>query len=198
MNFKKIFLFLEYLGVFVLALVMISNLGLLDNPELRESFTPSLWISMCLMSVAILIAIPISMYRLLKNKGFDKRRLVFGVILMLIGGVVVYLVPSYFEVALGLEIGFWYKVSIFSLPAICIEGAVFTICTELQHTALSLNNREYRFLNWFFVIYIVGAVSTNFLVINRVWEVVDQVHFYRIFVFLSVLTLSVLYLRHRK
>jgi hypothetical protein len=188
---KKIFIGLRTLGVLVLVLVTISNIRTISTVETSNIIT-SVTVS---MSFAVCIGIVLSTHQLIHKNDFNVLRVIYGVIIMTLGGIVVYLLPSYFHSYFDLPINFWKKVSLFSLPAICIEGGLFTLYTELEHIRLKLLKREHRIVNIAFIIYTISAITTNFLVLNSVWPINEQLLFYRTLIAILTFVTLVLILK---
>ena len=194
MNTKKIFIGIELLGVIVLILVL---LGTTAAVQTHLHLSPSISIAVTVLLTAICCSIPLSLLRIFGHRVRPQYRVAFGITLIALGSIAVYFIPSYFHTMIGLPLYFWYKVSIFSLPAICIDGGLFTLFTELQESREGLLGREMLLLSVGFICYTVLAVTVNFVVLLMIWNVEHQILFYRILIFFTVLIFASILFRKK-
>lgn len=194
MNSKKLFIGIELLGVIVLILVLLGTTAALRT-SLELSTSNRIAVTMLL--TAICFSIPLSLLHILGYKVRSGYRIIFGITLITLGSIAVYAIPSYFHTMIRLPLYFWYKVSIFSLPAICIDGGLFTLFTELQESKEGLYPREVALLSFGFICYTVLAVTVNFVVLLMIWGVEHQIVFYRILIFFTVLIFTSILLRKK-
>ncbi len=116
---------------------------------------------------------------------------VLGVTLLLLGGMVALCMPEYFFSAYALQAPYWLRVSVYSLPAICIEGGIFTLYIAfVEKGALFRTAREKLFMAIGFLLYAITTVTANFMTINGSIAVHDHIQFARI-VTLVVLILTI-------
>jgi hypothetical protein len=194
MSIKKIFIGIELLGVIVLILVLLGTTGAIQT---HLSIPTSTSIAVTVLLTAICCSIPLSLLRIFGHNVRPQYRIVFGVTLIALGSTIVYLLPTYFYTMINLPLYFWYRVSIFSLPAICIDGGLFTLFTELQKSKKGLRPREMTLLSFGFICYTVLAVTVNFVVLLMLWGVEHQLLFYRILIFFTVLIFTSILLRKK-
>lgn len=106
---------------------------------------------------------------------------VCGIALLVMGASIPYLVPEYFHWAVNVHQWYWLRVSVYSVPAICIEGAIFTLFVVLHESGLEhRTEREKLLLTIGFVLYAILTVTANFLSINRVITVDSHILFSKI------------------
>ncbi len=160
--------FLELLGTVVLILVI---LALATTPAFFHVGDAMITAITIIMMIAITI---LAITSFVRRYGFTSYRwLTFlAIMLLIIGGGVFYGLPQFFYGALALRLPFWYRVSLYTLPAICVEGGLLTLFTVFVERGLShRSSRERMLISVLFVAYAVLTIGANFLVVNRVLSV---------------------------
>lgn len=174
---KKITLAIEVLGNVILLLVILAVL----SPSVRLLGNSFLIIVTLSLTGLILIGLISSTLRLLgvENRKFN---FIFGFLLVIAGSLVFFFIPSFFLRTILLPIDFWYKVSFYSLPAICLEGGLFTLFTTHLASNTDYSNRERKLLVACLVLYLIVGVSANFLALNGIISINHQITFSQIVV----------------
>lgn len=164
-NNPKILIFLEILGILVLALVV---LAVLNNLSIYREFPPSNTFGICAMAIGMVVLLITALIRLFRVWNYQWLGFL-GITLLVIGGYVIYSMPIFFHVAAGLPIPFWNKVIWYTLPAIMIEGGLFTLFIVFVEngTEKKVTSREKKLLSIAFFLYAIFTVTFNFLVLNN-------------------------------
>lgn len=172
-NNPKILIFLEILGILVLALVV---MAILKNLSLYREFPPSNAFGICAMVIGMVILLITSLIRLFRVWNYKWLGLL-GITLLIIGGYVIYSMPIFFHIAASLPIPFWNKVIWYTLPAIMIEGGLFTLFIVFieNGTEKKVSSREKQLLSAAFFLYAIFTVTFNFLVLNNLLIVESHV-----------------------
>lgn len=167
-NYKAI----EGIGLVILLIVLAA---IHDIPEV-------LWNNSKIHPVFLLMTAAVSVMALAsfaRMFGYMRYRVLIltGVTMLCIGGYVFYFVPDFFNIVLPVSMGFWLKVTAYSLPAICIEGGLLTLFTVFRETKLHITSGERDWLQVGFAIYAIIAMSVNFAVILGYMEIAHQIQF---------------------
>lgn len=170
-NYKAI----EGIGLAILVVVLVA---IHDIPEI-------LWNNSKLHPVFLLMTAAVSVMALASVArifGYMRYRILtlMGVTMLCIGGYVFYFVPDFFNTVLPVSMGFWLKVTAYSLPAICVEGGLLTLFTVFRETKLHITSGDRDWLQVGFPIYAIIAMSVNFAVILGFVEITHQILFSQI------------------
>jgi hypothetical protein len=169
---------IESLGIITLCLVV---LGLTQAPWEYIGAQSSV-VSLILQGLMALL-VGVSIIRsLLKVAGASVRPSgVYGTALLIIGGVMFFVFPSFFTIAYAAPWPhFWILVSYYSLPAIMIEGGLFTIFDALMRTrGAFVSPRERTASMTLIILYLICAVSANFLALTGALSIEHQIWFSR-------------------
>ncbi len=172
-NYKLI----ELIGLCIIVLVLLATRSIPDVVWNSYSFHNS--INAMIAGIAILALASIA-----RMFGYMRYNILFivGVLVLLIGGSVFYFQSSFFSTILPIPMGFWLKVSIYSLPAMCVEGGLLTLFTVFNETRGKIVMRENIMLQIFFLLYAVVTISINFFVIKGYLSTDHQILISRIIV----------------
>lgn len=184
--------FLELLGISVLVLV---TSAILVNIQVIKNFPQSKISIIFAMVVMLVFLLGTSIVRMLGKWNYDWLS-ILGVMLFVTGGCVIYFAPVYFTVAIDLPVSFWHKVVWYTLPAVMIEGGIFTMFTVLMENGThdNLFIREKRLLSVAFLGYAVFTVTFNFLVLNGIFLPEEHVFWSQIvYVIISAITVNIIY-----
>jgi hypothetical protein len=163
----RVFYYTEILGLGVLTLVLLALFAIQTANYLHVPSTE--YFAYIIMTLLVVLSIVFGLLHAIQKLGFlTPIRIYFGVILLLTGGWVFFILPEYFYILASSSLDFWYKVSIYSLPAICVEGGLFTLYTEYIERENDNSNRENTLLSIAFLLYASGAITTNFLVLTNI------------------------------
>lgn len=178
MNISKyIFLGIEVVGAIVVFFVWLALTNfVIAFPET----TPSLSLVIYGMYGFATITMILTIFR--SSKLISYRLLtVMGILLLIMGASIPYIVPEYFHWAVDIHEWYWLRVSVYSIPAICIEGAIFTLFVVLHENSLgNRTEREKILLTIAFVVYAVLTVTFNFMSINKSITVDSHILFAKI------------------
>ncbi len=106
---------------------------------------------------------------------------VCGIALLIMGASIPYIIPEYFHWAVSIHEWYWLRVSVYSVPAICIEGAIFTLFVILHENSLgNRTHREKLLLTIGFVVYAILTVALNFMSINKTITVDSHILFSKV------------------
>ncbi len=185
MNLSKtqwLFLGIEIVGVIVLILVLTALTSLGIPLELYRAEAGLF----CIMMLAVAFSILSGLVHIVNIVSWraqhyttilTEARPVLGVLLVLLGMIAFFGLPQYFyTLADVLTLTFWERVSAYSLPAICVEGGLFTLCsTLLEAQEVYLSRRERTFVLIGMLSSTTIAVAGNFLVLTGVIDIGAQV-----------------------
>jgi hypothetical protein len=213
LKIKKTLEIVEVIGIGVLVLV---SLALLDINYSSLLLTPTMQGFTRLMQILVIVSLIMSPAHLANSiksetgiksvpvwikrivRVLQKCRTIFGVIILAVGASVFFALPEYFSTLINAPLDFWILVSIYSLPAICVEGGLFTLFTEFLEHERRIKTHEYVWLSVVFLLYIGGSVTANFLVIQGVLTVENQVIFARFIVIASIIIGALVVATHSK
>lgn len=168
---------IELLGICVLALVVFA---LVCTPYFFTSQTLLMTIATLTMSIAISILATTSLIRFMGYTNYRWLALL-GSILVGIGGCIFFFLPEFFWKAVSIPFSFWYRVTFYTLPAICVEGGILTLFTVfMEQGTVHRTSREKILLSILFFLYATTMVTTNFLVIGGTISVSGHIFFSRI------------------
>lgn len=172
---NKNYKIIEGIGLVILVVVLAA---IHDIPE-------TLWNNSKLHPVFLLMTAAVSVMVLAsfaRMFGYMKYRVLtlMGVTMLGIGGYVFYFVPDFFSIVLSVPMGFWLKVTAYSLPAICVEGGLLTLFTVFRETKLHITSGERDWVQVGFAAYAIIAMSVNFAVILGYGEIAHQIQFSQI------------------
>ena len=172
-NYKLI----ELIGLCIIVLVLLATRSIPGVVWNSYSFHNS--ITAMIAGIAILALASVA-----RMFGYMRYNILFivGVTVLLIGGSVFYFQSSFFSTILPIPMGFWLKVSIYSLPAMCVEGGLLTLFTVFNETRGKIVMRENIMLQIFFLLYAVVTISINFFVIKGYLSTDHQILISRIIV----------------
>lgn len=177
MNKNYAILGIEILGA---AVILCVCLALSTSLIIFPDYMPSMWLIMYGMFYFAMATMTMTIYRSCSWISY-KLLTVCGILLLLAGAGIAYSVPMYFHWAVNLNEWYWLRVSVYSIPAICIEGGIVTLFIVLLDTELAKWTKRARLLIvTVFVLYAVFTVTANFLSINRVMTVDSHILFSRI------------------
>lgn len=118
--------------------------------------------------------------------------------LFITGALIFYTTPSFFHKALSAPWeNYWFLVSYYSLPAVMIEGSIFAWFEEKSKDHVFATSRERRIFTGGVVIYLLIALSSNFLAIGNIISIDHQVLFSRIIIAIMIILMSAVFLRKR-
>ncbi len=186
---------IELLGICVLILVV---LALVSTPYFFTSQTLSMTIATSIMAIAISI---LSLTSLIRLVGYTHYRwlVVLGSILIIIGGIVFLFLPEFFWKAVSIPFPFWYRVTFYTLPAICVEGGILTLFTVfMEQGTAHRTSREKILLSILFFLYATTMVTTNFLVIGGFVPVQGHIIFSRIVLGTVIIISTYMITNHNK
>lgn len=168
----------ETIGQIILLLVVAAMLTY-SLPALGHSLTTSVY----LMTGAIAGLLVLSVTKTLFQKFNTKVLIVLGFTLIGIATFIFFGMPSFFYEIKKLALPYWMLVSVYSLPAICIEGGLMTLFTVFfEKNADNYSKRERRLIMSCFILYAVLAFSANFLVIGDIVAIEHQLLFSRVII----------------
>lgn len=177
MKKNKIILGIEVLGGIVLMFVC---LALISSAVVFPDYLQQVKI---LIYSMFFIAMAVATMTIFRTGKYIKYSMltVGGILLLILGASVAYLVPEFFHWAINFDTFYWLVVSIYSIPAICIEGGIFTLFIVFLETSLSNRSKREKYLIvTCFALYATLTVTTNFLTINGVITVDSHILFSRI------------------
>lgn len=188
---KKALDSVEAIGVFVLLLVITAIITI----SLQwENYSASLYVGFQILFFSVIVSIVSSFGRLLGVWRNERFLAVWGIVLLIIGGGALVFLPEFFHTMKELPYSYWHRVSLYSLPAICIEGGLFSLFRGyLAYAAQKRTIREHQLLFIVFVLYATVAVSANFLAINNTISINEQLLFSRIILGITLLVTLVVY-----
>jgi hypothetical protein len=180
MKTKKI---LEISGTITLIL---SILGLTDisTTSWQLLSTATLWCvgigaALAIISIAITIAE-------LTGKHIPVRlRSAQTAILMVFGAIVFFCLPEYLTETKALQENFWAIVSIYSLPAICVEGALFNMF--FYHS----NKGDRKIYEYLFTAYATFAVGINFVSLSQVITTDQHILWARLVIIVAIMAFTI-------
>ncbi len=156
----------EYIGAFVVGCV---GLGLFTSHVIFPYNIPFGGYAAYVLYVCALIVMVCTIYRkfFLKFGITPKVLTIMGLVLLLAGSSMAFHSPEYFTWAVHLPVMFWLRVSIYSIPAICMDGATFTLfIVWFENTMKHRPVRENLLTEIAFVMYASFTITANFLAIN--------------------------------
>ena len=178
--------YLEKIGNLVLLLVFVAIIRM----PYFEMFSLDYKILIITMSICTGILCISSLFRNFFNIFSKKFLVVLGFILLVQGIIVFYFFTGYFYHTLQLPIPFWYVVSLYSLPAICVEGAIMTHFIMFQD--FIEKEKIKKLFTLLFILYAGFAIGTNFLVLFKIIHVWDHVLFSRVISIFTLLISSII------
>lgn len=126
------------------------------------------------------------------------QRVVLSAMLLLYAAITFFIVgENFFYEILHADLPFWYLVSVYSLPAIALEGAIFTLIDELAFR--HKEKRSQKQASFLFVAYAIVAVGANFAAILGYLSISHQLFFSRaviVLVFISIISFIVMRNKH--
>ena len=196
MNISKyIFLGIESIGAVVVLLVW---MALTNFVVIFPETVPKLSFVIYGMYTFATITMVLTIFR--SSKLINYRILtVCGIALLIMGASIPYLVPEYFYWAVNVHQWYWLRVSVYSVPAICIEGAIFTLFVVLHESGLEHRTaREKLLLTIGFVLYAILTVAWNFMSINRSITVDSHILFAKIIAGIVFVFTLIMIMFHKK
>jgi predicted membrane protein len=184
MNQIKLFKITEIIGILTLGLVVHSLLTHSVEPNILRT------VGLVLATVSLVTA---TFYQFLHSNSFNRVRVALAGFLLLFSGYVFYFSPEYFQYSLGLNLTFWDIVSVYSLPAIALEGAIFTLLDQLSYQYSDKRSR--RLISFMFVFYAFFAVATNFAAIAGTIQISHQILFSRAIWLLVIISTGIYVVR---
>jgi|GEM_PF-2561553 len=186
---------MEAVGVIVLFLV----LGAVAGMKLSWSAYPiAVYAGFVILVSSIVISLCSSLFRLSGLWSDDRFLVLWGIVLLVVGGSAIVLLPEFFHIMKDIPYSYWHRVSVYSMPAICIEGGLFTLFrayTVYRQKVCTI--REQGLLLAGFSVYAVLAVAVNFLAIGAVLSVETQLLFSRIIVGVALIMTVTLFFYRR-
>lgn len=186
---EYIFYGLEFIGALVVLCVWAALI--------REfSIMSELWMN-GLLIYALLTFATITMVITLYRERFKSNQIlpIMGIALLLLGAYIPYFDSEYLFWAINLPIEFWFRVSIYSIPAICTEGAAFTLFLAAYKKFPKSFSRKTLLLSIGFIIYAVSTIVMNFLAINYVIPVESHVLFSHVSIsWVIIITIAYIFL----
>lgn len=192
---EQIFLGIETVGAIVVLLVWLA----LTNFEIIFPDTiPMISLVIYGMYTFATITMILTIFR--SSKLISYRILtVCGTVLLIMGASIPYLVPEYFHWAVNVHQWYWLRVSMYSVPAICIEGAIFTLFVVLHENGLEhRTDREKLLLTIGFVVYATFTVTANFMSINKTISVDSHILFAKIVAAVVLFFTMIMVVLHKK
>ena len=185
--YKRIFTFIESLGVGILIFVL---LGLTKAPWSVINATTSRYCFFIIeiMIVSIVVAIIQSIQKIVSGKPYVTYAVWFSLVLFFAAVNMFFIHTNFFMLALQYHWNnYWVLVSYYSLPAIMLEGGLFTYFQYQIHTSSSvfISAREKKMFTIGIVAYLFFAISLNFLAISQVISISHQVNFSRMVLIVS-------------
>ena len=173
---KYIFLGIEIVGAIVVFFVWLALINfVIAFPETKPPLSLIIYGMYGFATITMVLTIFrrfLASYRLIT---------ICGIILLIMGASIPYLVPEYFHWAVNIHEWYWLRVSVYSIPAICIEGAIFTLFVVLHENSLgNRTEREKILLTIAFVVYAILTVTFNFMSINKSITVDSHILFSKI------------------
>jgi len=146
------------------------------------------------MFCLIVLSALFSVARLVGIWNHDRFLVLWGLILLIVGGYALVFLPEFFHTMKELPYSYWHRVSLYSMPAICIEGGLFSLFRAyLVYAAARRSTREHGLLFGVFLLYAIIAVAVNFLAINNTISVDNQLLFSRVVLTVSLMMTAVVY-----
>jgi hypothetical protein len=192
---KYIFLGIEGIGAVVVLLVWMALTNYVvifpeTIPMISMVIYGMYWFATITMIMTIFRSSELINYRILT---------VCGIALLIMGASIPYLVPEYFHWAVNVHQWYWLRVSVYSVPAICIEGAIFTLFVVLHESGLEHRTaREKLLLTIGFVLYAILTVAWNFMSINRSITVDSHILFAKIIAGIVFVCTLIMIMFHKK
>lgn len=192
---KRILNLIEFTGLVVLLLVTIALTRITTIQYL------SVWsiefIVYITMVILIILSIVIGLLHTTNRLGtLTSIRKYFGALLFFVGGSVFFFLTEYLHLFLESRLDFWNKVSIYSLPAICVVGGIFTLYTEIIERNIS-RQHEFIITSTLSLMSVLLVVTSNFLVLNNIILQSHYISIVRSVVF-SICILGLLYVQNKK
>ena len=113
-----------------------------------------------------------------------------GTALLILGAYVFFMDAGFFGIAATLPLSFWHRVTLYTLPAICVEGGLLTLLTVFLEKAARVPPRERTLVLVMFPLYAVAIIATNFLAVGGIVPVEIHVEFSRIVIIAMVVVIS--------
>lgn len=184
--YRYIFGSIELVGALTIACVW---LGVLSFRSLQITGMPYLLVFGMLGFATVVMLVTIF------RRIWPRYTLIFvlGALLLVLGGSIAFFFPQYFFDAYALKAMYWIRVSMYSLPAICIEGGILTLYIAFVEKGMGLRtDREKLLMAIAFVLYAIMTVTTNFMTINGTIAVQNHVWFAQaVTVFVGMVTLGI-------
>lgn len=181
----------EAIGVVILLLVVTAIIGLSFD---WGRYPAPLYVGFNVLFFSIIVSIVSSLGRLLRIWRNDQFLAVWGIFLLIIGGGALVFLPEFFHTMKELPYSYWHRVSLYSLPAICIEGGLFSLFRAyLVYASHKRTSREHWLLFIVFILYATTAVGVNFLAINNTISIAHQLLFSRIILGVTVVVTMIVY-----
>lgn len=161
---------IETIGLFTLIIVIlaISN----DKRILATTDNITSFYAYFIYVLLIVSAILSALNFYIKNKNLHLIRKYLGILLFVTGAIGFFFFPDYFYNSISVQMPYWYQATLYTLPAICVEGGIFTLFS--LHLLKIKNVRKIEnenAINSLFLFYAVVMVGINFFVINKVIDV---------------------------
>lgn len=172
---KKNYTWLEGIGVIILVIVLAAA------HDIPQAVWDTYQLIMYIMIAGVATTALTSFARM---AGYTRYwiLLVLGILLLSIGGGMFYFRPDFFATILAIPMGYWVKVTAYSLPAICVEGGLLTLFTLFHERHAWTSVRERNMVITGFSLYAVITVAINFLVIGGIVSVAHQIMFSRVII----------------
>jgi hypothetical protein len=189
---------IELLGMIVLVFVLLA-IAAVNVPW--SQISAQVYYAHQILVAAIIASFTLSLVWLTtRSQPSPKTSLALGIILIAVGAAAVFFVPEYFHTMYAVALPYWFRVSLYSLPAICIEGGMFNLFRGYLSSRKGMHTvREHRLLLAMFIVYATVEVVTNFQAINGTILVSIQITLLRVIVAIVMVTCLVIALeRFRK
>lgn len=181
MNPKRFFQNTERFGALVLFFVILGSIGAFLSNTTSLNNTSFYGIVLVVCSLIVSVAHQI-------GKRTSKTRIFLSGTLLVYAAMVFFINENYLDQVILAKIPFWYLVSIYSLPAIALEGAIFTLLDELR-VYYKNDFRSQVLIVVLFALYALVAVSTNFAAILGYISIGHQVFFSRTILVLVIVSI---------
>lgn len=188
---EKILRIIEIIGLIVLLLIITAISGMKIEVHSQPVF-----VSLIALSVMVIISIFLSIGRILRLTRGIKNLIISGFVLLLSGGLVMIFIPEFFNIMKNIPYSYWHKVSVYSLPAVCIEGGLFNLFQAHVLSSRKTTKRENVFLFSGFLVYAITAVSINFFALSEVVSIKEQLMFSKNILLMTIIISFVVYLKN--
>lgn len=166
--------YIEFVGSIILILVITA--GFLTAEFFMEPRS-GIWVAVMLGSIFLL-----AVTSLVRFAGYTSYRwlTILGAVLFALGGMVFFFEEHFFMVALQLDQHFFGRLSMYTLPAICIEGGILTLFTVFLEKHRNQSHKSLRIMRMLFMSYFIIMVTSNFLAVSLLINVSSHIIFSKI------------------